>query len=58
MIDIIKNSRSYPLQLTTFNFNMFTPFVTQQKNNMASFYKSNEKRGLDELEKIIDAYSS
>ena len=43
MIDIIKNSRSYPLQLTTFNFNMFTPFVTQQqKNNMASFYKSNE----------------
>jgi hypothetical protein len=58
MIDIIKNSRSYPLQLKTFTFNLFTPFVTGQKNNMASFYKSNEKRGMEELKIIAEAYSS
>ena len=58
MIDIIKNSRSYPLQLKTFTFNLFTPFVTGQKNNMTSFYKSNEKRGMQELEVIAEAYST
>ncbi|MCL2159249.1 MAG: hypothetical protein FWH48_07580, partial [Oscillospiraceae bacterium] len=56
MVDIIKNSRAYPLQLDTFNIMTIADFAVDKTNNLSSMYEKKEAAGTTELEKIIDAY--
>lgn len=56
MVDLIKNSRAYPVQLETFNIMTIADFAIKHENNLISVYEKKESAGLKELEKIINEY--
>lgn len=56
MIDIIKNSRFYPLQLKSFSYQTMPGLISSQKNTFASSYAAKETAALKELEDVINAY--
>lgn len=58
MIDIIKNNRYFPLQLSTFSFITIADFIRSHKNTLASTYAAGEKKALKELESIIACYGN
>ena len=58
MIDIIKNNRSFPLQLNSFNFITIADFIRKNKNTLASTYAAGEKKAQKELEDIIACYGN
>ena len=56
MVDIIKNSRAYPLQLESFNIMTIADFATSKRNTLFSMYEKKEAAAQKELDKIRDAY--